>query len=267
METKNRETIPMDLNGHDLSNVRQLAAKDVLRLELRPIEVPENQTFVFSPANHDYASCFARVRLRSYEDLRILGFIPRKLAEEKIRQAIAADDAEAFDLAGKMLRDSGGDCGCMEKGARESTKQASPIRPKYNSIRKRHNPALARLVGDHYGVQMAWDEPLVAILRHSLLALAIGPEILTAVSGDIIIHRNATFAVSRASRLVMARNIWINKSGQFVSQSSYLRIWANSINCVLDFLDPNIVIEGRKTVPIWQWPDLLDFPVFGVRNA
>lgn len=231
--------------------VKLLTAKDALKLELRPIEVPENAEILLSPANPEYASGFARVRLKSYEDLKTLGFVPRKLAEEKVRQAMAADDAEVYDLAGKMLRQSSGECGCSKGATHSSMLRGSPIRGVYNSIRKRHNPALARVLADHYGTQMAWDTPVPAIVRKWVVAVRLNPEIIIALLGDITIHKNAKLTVAASLKSLMAWNIWIHTTGRLVGQGSYLKIWANSINRFTGFLNLTVVDAARKIAPLW----------------
>jgi hypothetical protein len=231
--------------------VRLLTAKEALRLELQPIEVPENADLFLSPANPEYASCFARVHLKSYEDLQTLGLVPRTLAEEKVHQAMAADDGEVYDLAGRMLWQSSGECGCTQGAMHASMVRGSPIRGLYNNIRKRHNPTLARVLGDHYGTQMAWDTPLPAIVRKWVVAVRREQELTLALLGDITINKNATLAVAASSKLLMAWNIWIHTTGRMVAQGSYLKVWANSINRFTNFLNPVLVDAARKIAPLW----------------
>jgi len=232
--------------------IRLLNAKDALRLELRPIEVPENAELLLSPGNPEYANSFIRVRLKSYEDLQTLGFVPRKLAEDKVRQAMAADDAEMYDLAGKMFRQSPCECGCSKRTMDVSQSRGSPIRMIYNRMRKRHNPALSRVLSDHYGTKISWDTPVPAIVRKWVEFLLLRPEeIIIALLGDITIHRNATLAVAASSKSLLARNIWIHKTGRLVGQGSYLKVWANSINRFSDFLNPAAIAAAQKIAPLW----------------
>lgn len=233
-------------------DVRLLAAKDALRSELRPIDVPENTEFLLSPSDPEYASSFARVRVRSYEDLQTLGFVPRRLAEEKVRQAIAADDREVYELASRMPRQSSGDCGCSESPTYASTSRGSPIRTAYNSIRKRHNPTLSRVLADHYGSQITWDAAVTAIARKWTVAVKLNPEIILVLLGDITINKNATLAVAPNSKSLLAWNIWIHTTGRLVGQGSYLKIWANSVNRFPNFLNIAAVEAARKIAPVWS---------------
>ncbi len=232
--------------------VKMLTAKEVLQRDTRSIDVPEGSQFMLSPSDPDQASWFSRVQLRSYEDLQTLGFVPRRLAEDKVRQAIAADDAEVHGLASKLLAQPAGVCGCPKSGACTSASRPRPLRTVYNSVRKRHNPSLAKLLGEHYGASMAWDDPGAAIMRKWLDAARWHREIIVAVLRDITIQRNATFTVAPSAKSLMARNIWIHPTGRLVGQGSYLRIWANSIS---RFLHAGAIEAVREHAPVWSAAD------------
>lgn len=169
-----------------------------------------------------------------------------------MRQAMAADDGEVYNLAAKMLQQSHGECGCSNRATHVSLSRGSPIRTIYNSIRKRHNPALTRVLSDHYGTQMSWDTPVPAIVRKWVAFLPPHPaEPLIALAGDIIIHKNATLAVAASPKSLMAWNIWIHTTGRLVQQGSYLRIWANSINRFTDFMSVATINTSKEIGPIW----------------
>jgi hypothetical protein len=129
--------------------------------------------------------------------------------------------------------------------------RGNPIRTTYNGIRKRHNPALARLLSDHYGTQMSWDTPVPAIVRKWVIFLRLNPEIIITLLGDITIHRNATLAVAASSKSLMAWNIWIHTTGRLVAHGSYLKVWANSINRFTDFLSSAVIDAAHKIAPLW----------------
>jgi hypothetical protein len=237
------------------SEVRVMSASEALRIEPRHIEVPENAELLLSPANSDYASSFARVRIKSYEDLKTLGLVPRKLAEEKVHKAIAADDREVYDFASKMPSRASGDCGCSGGTEHAGAARENPVRGSYNSIRSRHNPALSRILADHYGSDVAWDAPAAAIVRTWVVAARLKPEIIIALFGDITIQKNGTLAVAANSKSLMAWNIWIHQTGKLVGQGSYLKIWANSINRFSGFLNLSAVESARKITPLWTLAD------------
>ena len=246
-----------DNNGRDegRADIRTLKAKEVLKLELRPIEVPEGAEVVLSPADPEYASCFARVRIQSYDDLQTLGLVPRRLAEDKVRQALAADDGEVYDLAGKLLKHPADGCGCSDAATQGPMLRTSPVRGTYNAIRKRHNPALARVVADHYGTQMTWDASVPAILRKWMVAISAKPNIVVVVIGNITIHKNATLAVAPSSKSLLAWNIWIHSTGRLIAQGSYLKVWANSVSRFSNFLSAADVDLATKVAPIWSLTD------------
>jgi hypothetical protein len=70
-----------------------------------------------SPAHPELAESFAKVRLRNFEDLQLLGFVPRKLAEDKIRSALRADDDEVYRIASASTSaPSSSHCDCNAGG-------------------------------------------------------------------------------------------------------------------------------------------------------
>ena len=246
-----------DNKGRDevCADVRSLKAKEALKLELRPIEVPEGAEVVLSPTDPEYASSFARVRIQSYEDLQTLGLVPRRLAEDKVRQALAADDSEVYELAGKLLQQPAGGCGCSDAGTQGSMLRASPVRGIYNAIRKRHNPALARVVADHYGTQMTWDASVPVIVRKWTLAVSAKAQIVLAVIGNITINKNATLTVASSSKSLLAWNIWIHSTGKLKAQGSYLKVWANSVSRFPNFVSAADVDLAMKVAPVWSLTD------------
>jgi hypothetical protein len=177
--------------------------------------------------------------------------VPRRLPEDRVRQALAVDDAEAYEFAGRMLQQSRSECACANGAAQMPSSRGSPLRTIYNRIRKTHNPALARVLSDHYNMPIAWDTAIPAIVRKWTLFLRYNPDVTVAALGDIIIHRNATLAVAATSKSLMAWNVWIHKTGRLVQQGSYLKLWANSISHFADFLDSLRVDAARKIAPIW----------------
>jgi hypothetical protein len=214
--------------------------------------VPDNAEVVLSAANREFASFFARVRLKSYADLQLLGFVPRRLAEDKVRQAMATDDEDALRLAAGLQRE--GDCGCND--ARPvlpaSRMRGSTLRSVYNRIRKRHNPALARVLSDHYHTLWPWDSPVAAIMRKQVAALNLSTwELLLTVAADITIKSNATLWVGAGVQALLAHNIWIHSTGKLIQQGSYLKLWANSINHFSGSLNLSAVAAASKIGPIW----------------
>lgn len=237
------------------ADLKQLSAREALRLEPRPIVVPEGAEVLLSPSNAEYASGFARISLGSYDDLRLLGLVPRRLAEEKVRQAIEADDSEAYALAGTMLGRAPQPCSCHGRDPDPAAARGNPMRSTYNAIRRRHNPALARVLSDHYGTRMAWDGPVPSIVRKWAVAVARKPDVLVSLYENITIHQNATLSVVPAAKSLMAWNVWIHVTGRLVSQGSYLKLWANSVTRFSGYLSAAQVDTAMKVAPIWSLND------------
>jgi hypothetical protein len=233
------------------AEVTRCTAKEAVTREARRIDVPENTELLISPSDPEFADSFARVQINSYSDLQLLGFVPRKLAEDKVRQALASDDAEVYKLASSMPHLSTRDCDCECHDKNGSKSRGSSLRPIYNSIRKSHNPALAGLLSDHFGTSISWDSPLAGIVRKWSLYVRLKPEVLALRLEDITINRNATLTVAASSKSLMAHNIWIHRTGRLVQSGSYLKIWANSINYFREFPQLALVEAARKLAPPW----------------
>ncbi|MEN8133105.1 MAG: hypothetical protein ABFS45_23590 [Pseudomonadota bacterium] len=226
--------------------------QEFLKRDFKDFEVPEDAEFHLSPANSEYESCFARVQLDSYEDLQALGFVPVGLAEDDVRRAIEADDDEIFKLANKMIRQSVQGCSCSTKDAQMPVSQASPVRAVYSRIRKKHNPALAKVLSGHSGARLSWDDPVATITRKWVELLPLHRVIVVAIIGNITIGQNATMIVSGVSRSLLAHSIWIHSTGRLTHTGSYLKIWANSIRRLPEFVTAAELDEARKIAPIWQ---------------
>lgn len=219
--------------------VKLCTAKEVLRREVRQIVVPENAELLLSPSHPELAHCFVRAHIKSYEDSQLLGFVPRKLSEEKVRQAIAADNEEVFRLASSIVSQlSPHNCECQNESERTSVSFRGSLRATYDRIRKAHNPALGRLLSDHFGAHVPWDDPLASITRKWILALdnkiyATRP-ILVALTADITINRDASLIVDAGLKSLLAHDVWIHRRGRLVQRGSYIKIWANSVQSFQD---------------------------------
>lgn len=232
----------------DVEELRLLSPRELVKQEFRHLEVKEGETLLLSPSNREFASTMARVPIRSFEDLQLLGLAPKRLTEDKVRHAIAADDAEVYQLATRDLKVSSQGCGCSGETHRSP---GSAIRSAYNGLRNRHNPALSRLLSDLYQTDVAWDSPVSSVTRKWVGSLRLSPIIIAHLFGDIVIHRNATLSVAASSKSLLAWNIYIHKTGKLVSQGGYLKIWANSMRLYTDFLSANLVEAARKVPPLW----------------
>ena len=232
--------------------LRLLTPKEILKIEPKPIEVPENTELVISPDDPKYESSFARVSISSFDDLRILGLVPRKLPEDKIRQAILEDDSEVYNMSTKAIHQQPAhNCTCSNE---HSGRQSHSIRSAYNSIRNKHNPSLARVLSDYYEGKVEWDSPITAITRKWVLSATdfARPGIVTALFQDITINKNSKLVVTASTKSLLAWNIWIHSTGKLIAQGGYLKIWANSINHFRGILDESIVKELHKIQPVWK---------------
>jgi hypothetical protein len=173
--------------------------------------------------------------------------VPRGLAEEKARKAIADDDAAAQRLAQENLRDertsSESDCGCAA-AALHPLPYGRRLRATYRRIRKFHHPSFSKLLSEHYGATVPWDSPLaIATWRR---VTSFNGVVDVWLFRDIVINRNATLLVDAPTRSLWAGNISIHRTGRLVAQGGYLKIWANSINVL-----HNLSIEATGHAGPW----------------
>lgn len=220
-----------------MQELRTCSVREVLDRQTEDLVVPDGQTVEFTPHNREFAHCFARVRLSAFEDLQLLGLVPRGLPEQALRQAIASDEEQAYRMAAASARPSRHGCGCAPSHDGGSGHLADT----YREIHRSNNPALARLLSDHYESRIAFHDALPVLIRNWVRYFDtkrhFDAGIVTSVLSDVTIHRNGVLATDRTLKTLLARNIWIHRSGQLMQQGSYLRIWAHTVSRFLDIRD------------------------------
>ena len=181
-----------------------MSAREVLGLEPRPLVVPEDQEMVLSPDNPNFARSFARVRLKRLCGPSVAGFRAAPSVGGQSAEGISADDAEVYQMATRALS-LATPCDCSGHAASDqAAARANPLRSAYNRLRKRHHPALAAVLADHYGTHVAWDEPASSIVRNWTSALRVGSLVHIALLGDITINKNATLTVASPAKSLLA---------------------------------------------------------------
>jgi len=231
-----------------------LAPREVLRRETHRLEVPEGSEQVLCPTNREQAGRFFRARIESYADLQTLGFVPRRLAEDKVRHAVAEDDRVVFERVSSCAQ-LPSPCGCSGSD-HAAAGRTTPLRHAYNAERKRHHPALARLLSDHLGAAVEWDSPVAATTRRWLTAAKASTVIIGLLLQDIVIHRNAQLSVAAAAKSLFAHDIFIHRTGRLVQQGGYLRIWANSIHRFNDIVvSAELIAQVKRTSASWLLND------------
>jgi hypothetical protein len=228
-----------------VSDIRAMSAAELIRQDPRDLEVPEGTEVLLSPDDPQFAHHFARVDMRSYEDLQLLGFIPRGLDLDALRSAIRHDDEAAQQVAHERLA-RGNPCDDRE---RQETSYGSSLRELTAQIRRDYHPALSRLLNEHYrttieldsmraGLTWKWASSLKELDAVSLVA---------SLFQDITVHKDATLRIDKTDRMLMASNIRIHKTGKIVRSGGYLKIWAHSISAFIDFSE--VVTEAVHRFP------------------
>jgi hypothetical protein len=231
--------------------IKTCSASEALRGEQENLVVEENQTVAFSPANRDVAHHFVRVRLTGFEDLQTIGFVPRRLSEDAARRAILADNDETYKLAASQMASSQTSCRCERSDRHANFK--TQLRDVYTRIRRFNNPALARVLSDHYETHIPFHDPFPALVNNWIsyldFTVRFGEPILLSVLADVTIHRGGVLVTDRKLKSFRAWNIWIHSRGQMVHKSTYIMVWANKIASFLDLQD--IVSSFNRDVP-WR---------------
>jgi hypothetical protein len=226
---------PDDDSGDVLDRMVQ-SPKDALRRELKTLQVAAGADVMFSPHDREFADYFGRVAVKTFDDLKVLGFVPRGLAEDKVRSAIAADEEEAYKVALTRTADAPAphrDCDCQGSPAANATGgTSSSLRQRYVSARKAFNPTLARVLAQHLQTRVEWDSPTASIVRNwvSYIDRPQQSAISIALLSDITIDRGATLRVDRSTKALFAGTIYIHRTGQLIYDGGYLKIWASAIS-------------------------------------
>lgn len=231
--------------------IKTCSASEALCGEQESLVVEENQTVMFSPSNRDVAHHFVKVRLTGFEDLQTIGFVPRGLSEDVARRAILADNEETYKLAASQLALSQPSCRC-ERGDRHISSGAQ-LRDVYTQIRRFNNPALARVLSDHYKTHIPFHDPFPALVNNWIsyldLTTKFGAPVILSVLGEVTIHRGGVLVTDRKLKAFLAWNIWIHPRGQMVHKSAFIRVWASQIASFQDVVD--ILSSYDRDVP-WR---------------
>lgn len=227
-------------SGRDKWGVRLMTASDFIRREPQDLEVPEGEEMTLWADDEQFAERFARIQVNSHKDLQLLGLLPRRLEVDKLLSVIRMDDESAQRIAQEQS-DRGGrakpcGCGCDDEGA-DDEPYGRNLRRMTQNVRKGHHPMLANLLSDHYSARVHLDSSLAAVTWKWATSIEQqgSVSVIATLFRDITINRGATLRVDKASKLLMAGNIRIHRTGQLVYQGGYLKIWAHSIVAFNDF--------------------------------
>jgi hypothetical protein len=229
-----------------VGKLRPCTATEALRRDLIDLQLDDDEELVLSTIDRAHQKYFARIKFSSFEDLQVLGLVPRGLRQEAVRKAIAADDEEALRLAQERVRrDIAPPCHCDHHGQRTGS-FSEGLRGAFRAIRRDYNPALARVLSSHYGAEFAWDSTLAISVRGWTSRFVKDAHVTVALLRDITIGRNARLEVDATSIALLARHIRIHRTGTLSHRGGYLRIWANSIETYL--LELSEVVDAESTI-------------------
>lgn len=131
-----------------------VSVHEALRKNEIRIEVPPQEIRTVGPFEERYAEAFRVAEVKSFEDLQVLGMIPRELTEPRALDAIRADDAAFRDRHRELQRELR-DCDCQEHSSANVT----------SFRRSRIQSSLATLLPDHFRSRLDLDEVNPGILH------------------------------------------------------------------------------------------------------
>lgn len=210
-----------------------------LKSERRSLTVPEEKSVIVDPSDREWAEVTHRLEIAGFDDLQTLRLVPERLEERTARQAIAADDIEAREIARRMAEtvaehsDAQDSCctPCAGKGDGRASYPAR-IGQLYREIRPVTHTNLSRAVGDALGVPVEADS-LEAKITHSFAqrfaAHVTRIPLVVVLFKDIEIGRNATLTLGSKAKSLWANDIRIHSGGRLVITSSYIKIRATSV--------------------------------------
>jgi hypothetical protein len=219
--------------------------------------VEDDEQLVLSSTDRAHHKYFARVKFGAFEDLQVLGLVPRGLRQEAIRSAMLEDDKEAERLARERVPHEAppSPCDCNGHGTR-ALSFSEKLRATVRSIRRDYNPALARLLSSHYGTEFAWDSTLAVSVRGWASRYVSGGATIIGLFKDITIGRGARLQVDANSTSLLARNIRIHRTGTLAHNGGYLKVWANSIETFLiDWSEVVGELATDRSVAKWATKD------------
>jgi hypothetical protein len=220
-----------------------IAPREFLTKALVDLDIPEGRTV--SIGDRGFEQHVFRVKIDTYSDLQLLGFVPRGLAEETVRKAIRADDERASTLAEQNFSQSISsgccECSCQGTDAAHQAQNAAPtatttsrrasMKSSFKAIRKDIQQNLANVLSDHLRNRLDPHGPVVRGAYGAVFALdsrAI-QSLISLIFQDISIGANAVLQLPATQKSLYARNITIHPTGKLATGAAYTKIWANSI--------------------------------------
>ncbi|TEA02107.1 hypothetical protein CCUG60884_03236 [Mycobacteroides salmoniphilum] len=210
-----------------------------LKAERRSLTVPEEKLVNVEPGDREWAEVTHRLEIVGFDDLQALRLVPERLEERTARQAIAADDIEAHEIARRMAEavtehpDAEDSC-CAPCAGKSDGRASYPARlgRLYREIRPVTHTNLSRAVGDALGVPLEADS-LEAKITHSFAQRfathVTRIPLVVVLFKDIEIGRNATLTLGSKAKSLWANDIRIHSGGRLVVTSSYIKIRATSV--------------------------------------
>ncbi|WP_371750629.1 hypothetical protein [Mycobacteroides sp. LB1] len=210
-----------------------------LKAERRSLTVPDEKSVIVDPGDREWADVTHRLEIAGFDDLQALRLVPERLDEQVARQAIAADDIDAREIARRMAEtvaehaDTQDSC-CTPCASKSDGRVSYPARlgQLYREIRPAMHTHLSRAVGDALGVPLEADSQQAKITHafaQRYAAHVTRIPLVVVLLKDIEIGKNATLTLGSKAKSLWANDIRIHSGGRLVVTSSYIKIRATSV--------------------------------------
>lgn len=205
--------------------VDEIFAQPRESISLRP-----DETLDLDPSNERVRGFYHEAEIRSFADLQTLDLIPRRLDENRVREAINADDDEVLAAAMRRAGNGDRDCGCSSEdgGTTRSSKLAysDDLRSMYSAMRRRYNPRLARILTENTGVFHNYDDIAPAVVTHWSKNWWSTPAMLLQLwlFMDVEVGANSTLVLGKSAKGLYCGDLRIHVGGRLVVKGSAVKI-------------------------------------------
>lgn len=210
-----------------------ISVEEALRDTSLSLDIPEGTELTVGPFEEQFFEAFHLVEVRSFDDLRQLGFIHREISEEQMIRAIRADDLSHRESLERVTSHSSS-CSCegqdYQREIRISRRQFQNnlielLQPLHRDLLKANDPAVIH----PYHHSKAW------LSRSSLYIVGIYSLF------DINIGDKATLTMTPTVQALYANDINIGRDGRLRFTSGGVHVKCKTLNGPSRFSDLKLV--------------------------
>lgn len=212
--------------AHEPMLPEPISAERAVRQQGHDVRVPDSQSRTIGPSDEETNELFRVVAIRTFDDLRLLGFVHPQLDQPGVLAAIRADNQQHRALIGSISHRMSDGCGCGGGcGAHDG--------PRIQRAHSNLINVLQPLVNDEL-----WPlHPAVLHTRSYISRFVAGTfkYIGMFTLNDITVGDNATLTMSPSVSLLHANDITIGKQGRLRFAGSGVKVKCRTLNGPTNF--------------------------------